>query len=1212
MKLLDVTLFELRQRFKKVSTYVYFVFFLLLGYFAVFTALLGGGPLKNYLNAGVGSIHANAPFVIHYLITMMSHIGIFITAAYFGHAAYRDFRDNTFEMYFSYPLKKIEFLAGRFLAGFVCTLFVFTGTGIGAFLANLFPFVNAEKLGPIHVLSYVQPYLFGVIPNLLFTGALFFSIALLSRKIFSVYLGSIGLFMGYLIGLSLIQSQSRFLASLIDPFGQLSIRSLYDYWAIAQKNSQLIPFAGPFLLNRIIWLSAACLLMIWTYKKFQFSYLHKSRKQKRLRPKGFKTRQESENIKFSFDSTTTTKTFKFWDSIKQIRSIALQDFKSLVKNIYFLVFLFLGILFMLVIGFRNVGLIRGTQTYPTTYQVIDSLGNLFMFFLFILIAFCAGELVWKERRKKAHEIFDTLPVKTWVPVLGKLGALVLIQCVLMLVLLCTGILVQALHGYFRFELGLYIQELFGMRLITFILMAILALFLQIAVNNKLFGYFLFALFLILQDAIHMIGLEHHLWGFADILTSTYSEMSGYGPYANRLFFFNLYYSGVAFLLIILSLVLWIRGLDTKVKDRLSAAKKRMTVSKKWAFGAGLLFCIFVGSFILYNTHILNAYESQRRTSSFRANYEKKFKPYESVPLPSITDIKMNVDIYPKQKKVASKGTMRLKNKKESPVKDIFVQMSREVKVNRLQLKTRASVQEVHKEFGVTIFKLEQPLLPGDVLTLDFDFEASVKGFQNHASGGFGVFPSLRTGLLKNGTFIYPWDTTPSLCYDPFFSMELSDNKLRQKYGLKQKPILPAQTDEEMKMYTPMGRDADWINFEATVSTSADQVALTAGKLQDFWEEGNRRYFSYKAEQKILKYFPFLSARYEVKKDLWKDVDIEVYYHPGHDYNIDMMIRSIKMSLDYYTANFSPYQFREIRIVEFPKYRIMAEGFPTIIPFSEGYGFIAKFDGTKVAYVFRATAHEVAHQWWGHQVMGAQVEGVYFLMESLAQYSAIMVTKKEYDQILLNDYMLTKIDAYLRGRARETRKEVPMLYSNRAVPYVNYDKGIVVMNALQAYIGEKNLNAAIGKYIQAVAFQNPPFTTSSEFFKYLKAATPEHLKYILKDWFETITLSDNRAINATGKKLDNGLYQVKFQFEAAKYKADDLGAEEAVAMDDFIFFGVFGAEGEVLYSKKHKIQSGVQELVLFVDGEPARVGIDPFYYLIDKDPKDNVVSIDTDN
>ena len=45
--------------------------------------------------------------------------------------------------------------------------------------------------------------------------------------------------------------------------------------------------------------------------------------------------------------------------------------------------------------------------------------------------------------------------------------------------------------------------------------------------------------------------------------------------------------------------------------------------------------------------------------------------------------------------------------------------------------------------------------------------------------------------------------------------------------------------------------------------------------------------------------------------------------------------------------------------------------------------------------FYGTAHEVAHTWWGGLVRGAGVRGAGFLSESLANYSAMMVTEKTY-------------------------------------------------------------------------------------------------------------------------------------------------------------------------------------------------------------------------
>jgi hypothetical protein len=353
----------------------------------------------------------------------------------------------------------------------------------------------------------------------------------------------------------------------------------------------------------------------------------------------------------------------------------------------------------------------------------------------------------------------------------------------------------------------------------------------------------------------------------------------------------------------------------------------------------------------------------------------------------------------------------------------------------------------------------------------------------------------------------------------------------------------------------------------------------------------------------------MSARYQVKKDRWEDVGIEIFYHPGHEYNIDMMIKGVKKSLDYFTANFSPYQYKTIKIVEFPRYALYAEAFPNLIPFSEGYGFIAKFHDTKVEYVFRVTAHEVGHQWWAHQVIGAYVEGQFILTETMAQYSALMVIKKEYAPEKIDDYIKLKMDEYLRGRAREREEEVPLIRSNLDVPYINYEKSIVIMNALQDYIGENNLNRALQKFIQKYAFDEPPYVTAKEFLGYIKEATPDDLLYIITDMFETITLYENRALRATYRELENGRYRVDLQFEAQKFRADGIGRETSIDMNDYITFGIFGAENEVLYSNKHWIRSGQGELSFVVDKKPEKASIDPHYFLIDKNTDNNIVSIE---
>lgn len=72
------------------------------------------------------------------------------------------------------------------------------------------------------------------------------------------------------------------------------------------------------------------------------------------------------------------------------------------------------------------------------------------------------------------------------------------------------------------------------------------------------------------------------------------------------------------------------------------------------------------------------------------------------------------------------------------------------------------------------------------------------------------------------------------------------------------------------------------------------------------------------------------------------MDLAVYQHPAHAWNVDRMLHALAASLDYYQANFGPYRFDHARIVEFPGYLDFAQAFPGTIPFSEDVGFASDF------------------------------------------------------------------------------------------------------------------------------------------------------------------------------------------------------------------------------------------------------------------------------
>jgi ABC-2 type transport system permease protein len=361
---------------------------------------------------------------------------------------------------------------------------------------------------------------------------------------------------------------------------------------------------------------------------------------------------------------------------------------------------------------------------------------------------------------------------------------------------------------------------------------------------------------------------------------------------------------------------------------------------------------------------------------------------------------------------------------------------------------------------------------------------------------------------------------------------------------------------------------------------------------------------------MLPFFAYLSARYAVRHAPWKGVDISVYYNPAHAWNVDRMIRSAEDSLDYYNAHYTPYPFHQLRIVEFPNYASFAQSFANTIPFSESIGFIADLrDASKIDYVYYVTAHEVAHQWWAHRVIGANMQGSTMLSESLAQYSALMVMKQKVGAAQMRKFLKYELDGYLAGRGTEKVAEEPLAKVENQ-QYIHYRKGSLVFYALQNYIGEDTLNRMLKQFLIDKGYQQPPYTTSREFMDALGRAIDPKWKPLLDDLFWNITLFDNRITNATATKRPDGKYDVTMTVHAGKVYVDGTGKETDAPPNTPIEIGVFaapkhaGLDGKPLYLQKRLLPSGDSTITVTVDSLPFDAGIDPYNELIDRVSSDN--------
>jgi aminopeptidase N len=360
----------------------------------------------------------------------------------------------------------------------------------------------------------------------------------------------------------------------------------------------------------------------------------------------------------------------------------------------------------------------------------------------------------------------------------------------------------------------------------------------------------------------------------------------------------------------------------------------------------------------------------------------------------------------------------------------------------------------------------------------------------------------------------------------------------------------------------------------------------------------------------------MSARYEVLREEWNGIKLEVYYHRDHPWNVPRMMNSLKKSFDYYTRNFGPYYHKEARIIEFPRVASFAQAFAGTMPYSESIGFIANLNHPDdIDMVFYVVAHEMGHQWWAHQVVGANMQGATFLSESLAQYSALMVMEKEYGRDIMRKFLRYEMDNYLRSRGRERLKERPLLTVEAQQGYIHYRKASVVLYYLKEMIGEDKVNAALRKLIHQYAYNAPPYPTSWALVDALSEQTPPQYQYLIKDLFEDITLFSNRTLEASARRRPDGKYDVTINIETHKFKADAKGNETEVPLNDWIEIGAFAKPekgrkyGRTLYRDRVHIAQTRSTYTFTTSELPDQAGVDPFLLLIDRIPEDNVKKVE---
>ena len=1195
---------ELKYWCRSISFYIYLSAILFL---SILTMAAASGVFgEDSVSQGVIS---NSPMNIFSLMNFFNKILLFLLPAVTGLSVYRDFKSNAHSLLYSYPMTKTDYLAGKFLSSFLIVSLIALTVIFGFMIGSHFPGIIESLTVPLDPVVYFKIYSIYLIPNLLLFSSVIFAVVVFSRN---TYAGFITVIVLLIVRESVMKltggAESGAAYLLADPFCESAVYYYTANISVTELNLMDIPFEPLILYNRLIWLAVTAFILFIVFRNFSFSQTACSFKFKKTDPERV--------IKNNFGGITKLKLpvvnycFGFVHQLKVAWKLSCVNFKFIISGGSFISILIAGSLLVLII-LLQMNPQYDNRILPLTWVMLGFPVFFFSSVINLMTFLYAGVLIHRDRTSRINELTDISPVSDWVLLFSKFLALLKMQILILSGLMAAGICVQIYSGFYKFEIGHYIFDLFVIHLPGFIIWALAALFIQSLVSNQYLSLLLLIGGSFLISQFPRLGIEKLIFRFnqnpePDFFLK-YSDLSGYSHSLLPYFTYKTYWLLCGVFLFAATLLVWQRGLSQSFNERISSLNSRLRNNTGLAVSLIVSLILFLSMGFWINKIDTSAdrilAEEEKEKISLEA--DRKYEKFRLTVQPRIVSVKVNMNIYPESHSFRTDGIFTIKNRSDHSIDTLLVNYAFNVNTKySLDKESKFISRDTVAHFDIIL--LNDKLAPGDSLKLSFEVENMPNTVLHKNSP-----------VEKNGTFITS-EIYPGLGY--YSGDSYTD-----------------VTDSSYLKNHYRSIDSDFIDFEATVSTSADQTAIAPGYLKEEWIDKGRRYFRYNSAEKVTNDYVFLSGKYEIKKDKWNDIVLEIFYHKGHEYNLDHLMRGMKAALEYNEKYFGPYQHKQARIIEYSRsIGNFAMSFANTIPYSES-NFVMDIDDSNengLNTPVLGAAHELSHQWWGLQVIPANVIGVRMITESMAEYVSLKVLEHMYGKNRSVIFLKKALDIYLGKRNSETDIEKPLMYNDGlSKSFIPYQKGSIVMNAMSEYLGEEIFNGALNKYFMKERLQEAPYSTSSEMLSFIREFTPDSLMYLIKDMFETVTFYDNRILNVAASKLYDGKYKTGIEFEISKYRISESGVKiyenslgqaikysdresgrqiTSLPLKDYIEICIFTEQKisgkqteELIFNNKYRICQIHNTISIITDDKPSKVSIDPFITLIDTDIRDNV-------
>ncbi len=1194
--ILGITGFEIRYQLRNPVFWVAIAIFFLLGF--------GITASENVSVGTPGAVHENAPYAIAVTTAILSLFYLFVVTAFVANAIVRDDSSGFAPIVRATSVTERQIVAGRFMGGLVIAWLGYLAVPLGMAIGAAMPWVDPETVGPQKLIYYAWNFAVFAVPNVLLTCAVLFALATVLRSMMAAYIGAVLMVMGYLVTFSVLGQKIEYREAFArwEPLGNGALREATRYWTQSEMNSRLVELGGALLFNRIWAIVLALLFLAFTLWRFTMTERAPSRRRLRrlARREAKAARVAAEEPDRSGGGVVA----------RDARPSRLEQFLMRLRIEVRLVLTSPGTIVLTLFAIGNTaaflwfaGSAYGTTEHPTLAATVTAVRGNFQIVLLMIAAFYGGELVWRERDRKLNELIDSTAVPSWVMTIPKMLAIFVVLLAVNVAAMATGLVYQLVEGARVLGIPQYLGWFIIPAALDGLLIATLAVFVQVLSPNKYVGWGILFVWFVSGIFLNNMGYSDPLYTYDGSPDVPLSDFVGAGSFWKGAAVFQFYWLCFAVVLAVIAHLLWPRGTDLSVRSRVRHMPRFISAPALSIAGTALLAMAATGAYAYYNIKILNRYQTRDEAEKFSADYERKYLKYEKLPQPAITNVSLDVQLFPRKRLLLTSGRYDLVNKTDAPISELHVRKGSE-SLEWLKLEVAgAHLVSDDATFGYRIYRFDKPLAPGARSALTFTSRIWRRGFR-------AFDPA--TDVIENGTFVNNDEFAPIIGMDR--SNLLSDRAKRRRQHLPAELRMAKLEDLSATSRNYIG--ADWVTSRIRLTTDADQTPIAPGaRVSDVTQSG-RRTATFVSTAPILNFFSIQSADYKVASLDHDGIKLSVFYHAGHDWNVQKMLRAMAAALDYYRANFGPYQFDYARIIEFPGYNSFAQAFAGTMPYSESIGFVANTnDPDKIDFTTYVVAHEMSHQYWAHQLVGADMQGGTLTSETLAQYSALMVMKHLYGPDKIRRFLKYELDNYLRGRQSEAVEEVPLERVENQ-QYIHYRKGALAMYLLQQRLGEAAVDRALARFDAKWRFKGPPYLRSVDLIdEFRKEAKTPQQQQLITDLFEKITLYDLKVADAKTRK-DGGGWTTTVTVKADKFYANGKGVEQQTKLAEPIEVGLFTARPglgafstkDVIMMEQRPLANDTQTIVIHSAKKPAFAGVDPYNFYIDRNSDDNVKEV----